>query len=284
MDIPELPSLEEKVRREVVSIPGPDNNEIKLYISSPKERSSPTPCIVYLHGGGMAILSCQTANYARWRDELAVRGLVAVGVEFRNSAGVLGPHRFPAGLNDCFTALQWVGDNRRALSITKVVLCGESGGGNLSIATALLAKQQNKLHYIDGVYAMCPCISGACTPESLAAFPSMEKNNGLLVTCEGMTVMASIYSDDARNPLAWPHYASVEQLRGLPPHVITVNECDILCDEGVAYYHKLQAAEVPSRCVTIHGTFHAADVLEPVAVPNLFAAAWDNVKCFAYSL
>lgn len=284
MTVSKLPSLDEKVRREVVTIHGQDGNEIKLYISSPKEHTAAVPCVIHLHGGGMTILTCQTATHARWRDEMAARGLVVVGVEFRNAAGVMGPHRFPAGLHDCFTALQWVGDNRRALNITKVVLCGESGGGNLVIATTLLAKQKNKLHYIDGVYAMCPYVCGHYTPCILEALPSVKENNGLLMTESTLKTMARIYCEDPQNPLAWPYHATVEQVRGLPPHVITVNECDLLRDEGIAYYRKLQAAEVPCHCITILGTFHAADILEPIVLPESYNAAWENVKSFAYSL
>jgi acetyl esterase/lipase len=42
-----------------------------------------------------------------------------------------------------------------------------------------------------------------------------------------------------KNPLAWPYWASQEELKGLPPHVISVNELDPLFDEGISYYRKL---------------------------------------------
>jgi acetyl esterase/lipase len=47
---------------------------------------------------------------------------------------------------------------------------------------------------------------------------------------------------EARDPLAWPLFATDDDLRGLPRTVISVNECDPLCDEGVAMYRKLLAA------------------------------------------
>ena len=55
----------------------------------------------------MVIMSAADTPYVRWRDELAAMGMVVVGVEFRNGAGKLGNHPFPAGLNDCMSGLQW---------------------------------------------------------------------------------------------------------------------------------------------------------------------------------
>ena len=68
-------------------------------------------------------------------------------------------HPFPSGLNDCLSALKWVYDNKEELGISKIIISGESGGGNLSIATALKAKDEGIINYVDGVYAQCPFIS-----------------------------------------------------------------------------------------------------------------------------
>ena len=89
----------------------------------------------------MAIMTADDPNYIYWRHKLASKGLVIVGVEFRNTAGVLGNHPFPAGLNDSISSLKWVYENKKELGISKIIVSGESGGGNLSIATALKAKQ-----------------------------------------------------------------------------------------------------------------------------------------------
>ena len=112
-------------RTEVIT--GVDGNEINLYIHRPDGVDGPMPCIVHTHGGAMAILKASNPNYSRWRDDLAATGMVVVGVEFRNAAGELGPHPFPAGLNDCASAAQWVVANRVELGASKVVMSGESG-------------------------------------------------------------------------------------------------------------------------------------------------------------
>ena len=108
----------------------------------------------------MVILTAADSNYSRWRSELASTGLVVVGVEFRNAAGALGNHPFPAGLHDCADAAKWVAANRNNLGISNLIMSGESGGGNLSLATTMLAKKEGWLEQIAGVYAQCPYISG----------------------------------------------------------------------------------------------------------------------------
>ena len=107
-----------------------------------------------------ACVAAADLQFVRWRDELASRGVVVVGVEFRNCGGALGPHPFPAGLDDCTSALLWLHANREQLGVSAIVVSGESGGGNLTLATTLRAKRDGHLDAIDGVYAQCPYISG----------------------------------------------------------------------------------------------------------------------------
>ena len=97
---------------------------------------------------------------SRWRGLLATPVCVVVGVEFRNSGGALGPHPFPAGVNDCAGALDWMHARREDLGLASIVVTGESGGGNLTLATTLKAKRDGSLDRIDGVYAQAPFIYG----------------------------------------------------------------------------------------------------------------------------
>lgn len=122
----------EGVTTSSTTITGVDDNDVTLYISRPNAAAGPLPCIVHLHGGGMAILSAAGATYTRAREYLAGTGLVVVGVEFRNSGGKLGTHPYPAGLNDCAAAIQRVAANRADLGISGLIVSGESGGGNLT--------------------------------------------------------------------------------------------------------------------------------------------------------
>jgi acetyl esterase/lipase len=274
------------VTRTVEVIRGIDGNDITLYMHRPTNVDGPLPGVLHLHGGGMTILEASSASYQLWRDHLAATGLVVCGVEFRNASGKLGPYPFPAGLNDCTSALLWFGEHRERLGVTKIVVSGESGGGNLSLATTLKAKRDGHAHLIGGVYAQCPYISNAYE-SPVPELTSLFENDGYFLSCEQMGVMAMLYDpsrESARNPLAWPYHASADDVAGLPPHIISVNELDPLRDEGLAYYRKLAAAGVAVAARTVNGTCHAGDCIFGAAMPEVLAATIRDIKGFADSL
>ena len=274
------------VTSSVEIIRGIDGNDITLFVHRPADVTGPLPGLLHLHGGGMVLLEAAGAGYARWRDELAATGMVVVGVEFRNGGGKHGPYPFPAGLNDCTSALRWMAANKARLGITKLVVSGESGGGNLTLATTLRAKQDGDIGLIDGVYAQCPYISGvyASPPPQLA---SLVENDGYFLACDQMGALAKVYDPDganATNPLAWPYHATPADLQGLPPHVISVNQLDPLRDEGLAYFRKLLDAGVRAVSRTVNGTCHAGDCIFRAALPDVFLTTIRDIKSFADSL
>ena len=147
------------------------------------------------------------------------------------------------------------------LGVSKIIVSGESGGGNLTLATTLKAKKDKKLFQIDGVYAQCPYISNEYH-RNINYLPSLVENDGYFLNVKDMAVMATAYDGvDSNNPLAWPLFATIEDLNGLPPHVISVNELDPLRDEGLLYYKKLLIAGVDASSITINGTVHAGDII-----------------------
>ena len=286
-----LPPVPGVTRRTEV-ITGVDGNEIPLFIHEPAldsaERGRPLPGIVHTHGGGMGIFSANDPQYRRWKDELAARGVVVVGVEFRNSAGKLGNHVFPAGLNDCGSAIRWTHANKDALGISHIVVSGESGGGNLCLATALKAKQEGWVDQIAGVYACCPFVAGPGPYHSPPPELMSLRENAHMAAPGLLEAFAGIYDpsgDHARNPLAWPYQATAANLAGLPPHTISVNELDTLRDEGLVYARKLMAAGVPTLSRTVNGTLHGADTEVMVgAMPDVYGATIRDIHGFATSL
>ena len=268
------------------TIVGSDGNEISLYIHHPEKMDGPLPCIFHIHGGGMVILSTTCDNFVRWRNDLAATGMVVVGVEFRNGAGKLGNHPFPAGLNDCASGLNWIYENRKELGVSQIVISGESGGGNLSISTTLKAKKEGWLDKISGVFAQCPYISGLYSnpPSELG---SIFENDGYMLDADTMAILAKLYDpngENSRNPLAWPYHASIDDLSGLPPHVISLNELDPLRDEGFLFHQNLLKAGVSSVCKTLNGTCHAGDILFRKNIPDIYNSTIRDIRSFAGGL
>ena len=172
------------------------------------------------------------------------------------------------------------------MGIRSITISGESGGGNFSFATTLHKLKEGRIHEIDGVYAFCPYISGAYAspPPHLL---SLSENDGYMLDCAMMAVLVQVYDptgEQSSNPLAWPLAATEEELKGLPPHVISVNELDPLRDEGLEYYRKLNRAGVSVVGRTVHGTPHAGDLSFPDVVPEIFADSVRSVVGFANAL
>ena len=271
-------------RTEVIK--GVDGNDIKLYVHRPTFTEGAIPCLVHTHGGGMVLMTASDPLYRRWRNSLAETGIMVVGVEFRNGGGRLGNHPFPAGLNDCASGVRWVSANRESLGVSNIVVSGESGGGNLSSATAIKALKEGWIDEISGVYAQCPYVCGdyADPPAELL---SLVENDGYSIGCDMMVPLVKVYDPDgsnAKNPLAWPMQAETADLKGLPPHAISVNELDPLRDEGLMYARKLLAAGVSVSARTINGTTHGSDEGLPDLLPDVFRASVESVSGFVKSL
>jgi acetyl esterase len=276
--MPDFPAVESTTQ----VIQGIDGNEINLYIHRPKAAAGPLPSVVHIHGGGMVLMTAADPGFIRWRNDLANAGVITVGVEFRNGGGKLGNHPYPAGLNDCVSAVQWTHANRVQLGISTITISGESGGGNLSIATALKANREGWIDQIDGVYAMCPYISGTYVnpPGELV---SQVENEGYMLGSNMMGALVKVYDptdDHANDPLAWPLNATKSDLEGLPPFVVSVNELDPLRDEGLLFYRNLMAAGVSVVARTVHGTPHAGDVSFPDVVPDIYQESLGSVCRF----
>lgn len=241
----------------------PDGNTIKLRFIRP-DGDEPKPCVYYIHGGGMASLSAYDGMYRAWGRIIAAQGVAVAMVDFRNcvspsSAEEVAP--FPAGLNDCVSGLKWVVDSAEALGIDsgRVIVAGESGGGNLTLATGLKLKQDGDLGLIRGLYALCPYIAGSWPDERL---PSSTENNGILLDLHNNRgkLGYGIEEYEKQNPLAWPLFATEDDVAGLVPTVISVNECDPLRDEGIEFYRLLLRAGVPARCRQVMGTIHGTEI------------------------
>jgi acetyl esterase/lipase len=82
------------------------------------------------------------------------------------------------------------------------------------------------------------------------------------------------------NPLAWPSFATEQDVQGLPYTVISVNECDPLRDEGINFYRLLMGAGVQTRCRQAMGTIHGTEIF-PIACPDVSREAARDIAGLA---
>ncbi len=272
------------------TIQGVDGNDVTLYISKPKKAAQgPLPCVFHTHGGGMAFLNAADLNYRYWCNQLALRGLVVVSVEFRNSAGNRSPPAaYPAGLNDCVSGIKWVVKNKSKLGISKVITHGESGGGNLALAGAMKAATEGVK--VDGVFASCPYISNfsVLTEDDIKELPSLRENDGYILNFKSTIPSCRAYTEtgspESKDGFAWPYHCTDEQLKLLPKTVITVNELDPLRDEGIALAARLRELGVGGYTTSLIGTTHGAETMFAAQLPDLAAPVLDGVRAFCDSL
>jgi acetyl esterase len=288
----ELPGDEHvRVSRTRVTAVDRDGREVEMCITRPDGVAGVLPGIVYLHGGAMVFASTWNRIHEQWCTDLAAAGAVVVQVDFRNAWTPDGPQPFPAGLDDCMTAVSWVHDHRGELGIGSVVVQGESGGGNLALATALRARRDGLLDMIDGVHVHAPLIArpDADDPSRVGReLPSRLENEGYLVSGGRDTeLLAEAYDPGSRHaddPLAWPLNGTEDDLAGLPPHVVVVDELDSLRDEGIAYQRRLTAAGVPTIGIVNLGMVHCAAFTFRQALAPYYRAEVEHVVAFARSL
>ncbi|SFR97039.1 acetyl esterase [Halomicrobium zhouii] len=242
------------------TVSGPNGEiPVRLY-DSRTDRSGTDPVIVYLHGGGWISGSIETHNRI-CRTLTTKTGYPVVSVGYR-----LAPeHPFPAGLQDCYAVLNWVSDTATVPGIDpeRLVVMGDSAGGNLAAATALVARDRGGPAIAHQVL-IYPAMGAAQTTPAYT-----ENSDGYGLTAEIMDVIYDRYTEsdiDDANYYAWPRKAA--DLSGLPPATILTAGFDPLRDTGALYAEQLLEADVPVSFTNypamVHGFF--AMIGDPVAV------------------
>lgn len=212
------------------------------------------PALVYIHGGGWATETKR--SYAYVCSKIASEANCAV-IYVHYS---LSPEaRFPVALEECYSVLSWATNpaNSDTLKIdpTRVAIAGDSSGGNLAIATTLLAKQRplkNKIKYQVLIY---PVTNNIFNTGSYYEF-----GTDWPLTRKHMQFFWDQYipeKADRENILACPLKATKEDLQELPPALIITAEVDVIRDEAEKYGYKLLQAGVPVTTTRFSGVLHS---------------------------
>jgi acetyl esterase len=240
---PELPLPPVEVGSvEDTTVPSPAG-DLPVRIYTPEGSTDDTPVVVYFHGGGWVL--CDLDTHDRTTRRLS-RDLEAVVVSVDNR---LAPEfRWPAAAEDALAAVTWA---RQTHDPRKLVVAGDSAGGNLAAVVCLMARDEGG-PTIDHQLLIYPVIDGAMDT------PSYEENaTGYFLTATHMQWYWDQYlgpDGEAAHPYASPLRA--DDLSGLPPASILTAELDPLRDEGNAYADALAAAGVDSELHVAQGLFH----------------------------
>lgn len=279
---------------EDTTITGIDGNPISLSIIRPEDQSGPLPCAIRVHGGSFCMFDKSNRLYKYWARKMAESGMVVVSMSYRKASGEMGNHPYPAALNDIISVVDWAHSMRSALKSHSVFLAGDQAGSGLSCGAAIELLRKGKMDHLNGVFAQFPVLYG--NYDALPAFlPSVVQNDGYLVGANQLSVMASLYDLGGEqfaneNPTCWPLFAKPVDLKGLCPHVITVNELDLNKDDGVNYAQMLKRAGVQTNVRCIMGASNNCEQLGIIArdgstaAPEMHEFSIRTMKGFADSL
>ncbi|WP_406426443.1 alpha/beta hydrolase [Streptomyces sp. NBC_00147] len=244
-----------------LTVPGPSGApDVPVRVYAPSGRDSLLPGLLYIHGGGFVMGSVGGFDAEATRISAEV-GAVVVSVEYR-----LAPENpFPAGLEDCYAALTWVAAHADELGIDteRLGVGGESAGGGLSAAVALLARDRGGPH-LCFQYLGIPELDDRLDTPSMRAF---EDTPVISRPCGELSWAYYLGEGKRGGPAVSPYAAPAraEDLSGLPPAYVTACEFDPLRDEGIAYAQRLQQAGVSTELHLYPGTFHGSTPYVPEA-------------------
>ena len=229
----------EPARVENRTVPGPAGDiPVRVYAAE----GDNLPVVMYFHGGGW-VLGDIDSHDGTCKQLLAELGdAVVVSVHYR-----LAPEdKYPAAADDCYAAAAWVAENGAEIGAdgSRMAVCGDSAGGNLSAVVSQMARDQ-------GGPAIAAQVLHVPVTDHNYSYPSYTENaEGMLLTRASMVWFWDHYlpnADAGQEAYASPIKAA--DLSGLAPALIQTAEFDPLRDEGEAYGAAIEAA---GGDVTVH--------------------------------
>lgn len=261
-----LPSMDEIINGRAVEyedrwIPGPAGQpDILVTVIRPAGGVSGAGALLSIHGGGMMVGS-RRQDAKNQVDYVLDFGIVCVAVEYR-----LAPENpDPAPSEDCYATFLWMAEHADELGIdpTRIIVGGDSAGGGLSAAVALMARDRQGPQ-LAGQMLMCPMLDDRnVTPSSyqidgIGVWDRQANFTGwtaLLGERRGAESGVSYYAAPARCP----------DLSGLPPAYIDVGAAEVFRDEDVAYATRIWATGGQAEIHVWSGCYHGFERFAPTA-------------------
>src|SRR4051794_16670633 len=249
-----------------ITVPA-DVGDVRVRIVRPPDAVETLPVILYMHGGGWVLGNAGTHD--RLVRELAVgTGAAVAFVEYDRSPEA----QYPVALEQGYATARWIMREGAAhqLDPDRLAVAGDSVGGNMAAALALLANERGDVRFVQqSMYY--PVTDVAMDTGSYEQFAE-----GYFLTAKAMAWFWDAYLPDLERrsePFASPLRAGDELLAGLPPAFVIVDEADVLRDEGEAYAARLRAAGVAVTTVRYDGITHDFMMLNPLSETHATRAA-----------
>jgi len=232
---------------------GPATPPVPVHVYEPQGRARPSGALLWIHGGGFVI--GDPVNYHDVCSLLAAElGVLVVSVDYR-----LAPKNpFPAGLDDCYSALTWLHGHAPDLGVdpARIAVAGDSAGGGLAACLAQLAHDRGEVPvaFQALVYPML---------DDRTVLRADHAGTGMFVWSPksnrfGWTAYLG-HEPAVEPPAPYAAAARREKLAGLPPAWIGVGDLDLFHAEDLEYAGRLREAGVACDLHVVPGMYHGAD-------------------------
>lgn len=244
------------IQKEDTAIPCPWG-QLPIRIYTPKnQQKSPSPVLIFYHGGGFVIGSINTHDTI-CHEVSGLTGMTVVSVGYRTAP----EHKFPAPLEDAYTAFEWVFHNHERLGVDpcRIALFGDSAGGGLCCGVSLLS------HDRGGPKISCQALLYPMVDYFLPGTSSyIENGEGYMLERNTLIWFLGHYIDsreNLNNPYLFPLRAG--DFSAFPPTFLLTAQYDPLRDEGESFARKLQEAGVDTQFTRYDGMIHGFSLRWP---------------------